>query len=414
MHTLEAVVSQHASEIVFLWELREVAVCQPHYSMSDLAKLDERINAHIDGVRVAGEAGWEICKDSISSGEAGEVFASAVLAFESNQESRIESVLSAGTTTKERSAGLVSALGWLPFPEVEKHIAKLLTSTSSNLMILGIGASVVHRVNPGLPLLNALSHHDRIVRECAFDAVGKLGLTDLLSEVKNHIDTQDIPGSFPAAWSAALLGDSRSLGILQSVTESDLPFRWKALQLAVRRMSLQDAKACQRKLAAESKRIRMGIIAAGAIGDPVNVPWLIELMKATEVSRLAGEAFTMITGVDIDYHDLERDAPQGFESGPTDNPEDEDVELDPDENLAWPDPELIAKWWSAHQGEFKDGIRYLLGKPITVEWMQEVLRLGRQRQRAAAALEMAILKPGQPLFNIKAPGFRQEQLLRLR
>src|ERR1035441_4053761 len=96
----------------------------------------------------------------------------------------------------------------------------------------------------------------------------------------------------------------------------------------------------------------------------------------------------MITGVDIAFEDLDGEKPEGFEAGPTENPEDEDVEMDPDEHLAWPDPELIAKWWSQHQGQIQKGVRYLLGKPISVDWCQQVLRHGRQRQRAAAALAL--------------------------
>ena len=49
--------------------------------------------------------------------------------------------------------------------------------------------------------------------------------------------------------------------------------------------------------------------------------------------------------------------------------------------------------------------------PITLEWLRRVLRDGRQRQRAAATLELAIRQPGTPLFNVKAPGFRQIELL---
>jgi hypothetical protein len=48
---------------------------------------------------------------------------------------------------------------------------------------------------------------------------------------------------------------------------------------------------------------------------------------------------------------------------------------------------------------------------MTVEWLQQVLRDGYLRQRAAAALELAIRQPGTPLFNVKAPGFRQVELL---
>jgi hypothetical protein len=46
-----------------------------------------------------------------------------------------------------------------------------------------------------------------------------------------------------------------------------------------------------------------------------------------------------------------------------------------------------------------------------VEQCQSVLRKGFQRQRIAAALELALLQPEQPLFETRAPGFRQQRLL---
>jgi len=85
--------------------------------------------------------------------------------------------------------------------------------------------------------------------------------------------------------------------------------------------------------------------------------------------------------------------------------------MDPDDNLPWPELALVQKWWDKNRGQFQNGTRYLLGKPMTVEWLKTVLRDGRQRQRAAAALELAIRQPGQPLFNTAAPGFRQQQIL---
>ena len=103
--------------------------------------------------------------------------------------------------------------------------------------------------------------------------------------------------------------------------------------------------------------------------------------------------------------------PEDFQAGPTEDPNDENVEMDPDDNLPWPEPTLVQKWWDKNRGQFKNGTRYLLGKPMTVEWLKTVLRDGRQRQRAAAALELAIRQPGQPLFNVATPGYRQQQIL---
>jgi uncharacterized protein (TIGR02270 family) len=87
--------------------------------------------------------------------------------------------------------------------------------------------------------------------------------------------------------------------------------------------------------------------------------------------------------------------------------------MDPDENLPWPDPEKIAAWWARHHRRFDPGTRYLLGRPLAGEWLEEILWHGYQRQRAAAALELAIRRPGQPLFEVRAPAARQQERLGL-
>lgn len=87
--------------------------------------------------------------------------------------------------------------------------------------------------------------------------------------------------------------------------------------------------------------------------------------------------------------------------------------MDQDEDLPWPNAQLIEKWWFTHRIEFTNGTRYLLGKPMTVDSLNQALQIGRQRQRTAAAIELAMRQPGQPLFNASAPGFQQQALLGL-
>jgi uncharacterized protein (TIGR02270 family) len=173
------------------------------------------------------------------------------------------------------------------------------------------------------------------------------------------------------------------------------------------------ANEWQRELARTPGCERLAVIGAGAVGDPVAIPWLFDQMRIPPLARVAGEAFTMITGVDIPYEDLEGEWPEGFEAGPTENPEDDNVEMDPDENLPWPNPALIESCWAKNKGRFRTGTRYLVGQPIAYDHLQQVLRTGYQRQRAAAAIELAMLKPGQPLFEVRAPGFRQQEMLGL-
>ena len=350
----------------------------------------------------------------MSIGEVGEVFAAAVLAFESGDETRIQEVLKVGSAAPELSRGIVSALGWLPYQQAEKHIKKLLTAESRDLRRIGIAACAVHRQNPGRPLTDALTDNDPLLKARALKAVGQLGRVDLMPFLRNNLVAEDEMCRFSAAWSSALLGDAGALSTLKSFIRPDVPYQEEAAKMALRQMDLSTAHGWQKELAQSPDTMRLAVIGAGVIGDPVLITWLIEQMNIPELSRVAGEAFTMITGVDIAYEDLEGEWPEGFEAGPTERPEDENVEMDPDEDLPWPNPELILGWWSKNKSAFRNGTRYLLGQPISPENLQQVLRTGRQRQRAAAAIELAMIKPGQPLFEVRAPGFPQKQILGLK
>jgi uncharacterized protein (TIGR02270 family) len=158
--------------------------------------------------------------------------------------------------------------------------------------------------------------------------------------------------------------------------------------------------------------LRAAVAGAGALGDPALGPWLLELMRTPALARLAGEAFTAITGADLADEDLEATVAPDHDAGPTEDPEDENVALDPDENLPWPDPARVERWWAAHRGSLPAaGTRCLLGQPVASDWLRTVLRQGRQRHRAAAALELAVRGLDGPLFEIRAPGFRQRRSL---
>jgi len=177
-------------------------------------------------------------------------------------------------------------------------------------------------------------------------------------------------------------------------------------------MDLQQAKAWHRQLTKEPTQLRTAAIADGIIGDPEAVEYLIDLMNVPAIARVAGEAFSMITGVDLAYEDLSGEKPEDFEAGPSEDPEDENVAMDPDEHLPWPVPALVAKWWNQHRAQFQTSRRYLRGKEITIQSLREVLTGGNQRERAAATLELALREPTQPLFEVRARGALQLEELK--
>jgi uncharacterized protein (TIGR02270 family) len=134
-------------------------------------------------------------------------------------------------------------------------------------------------------------------------------------------------------------------------------------------------------------------------------------MRDLAFARLAGEAFSTILGVQLGQAALDGPAPENFESGPTDDPDHPNTDMDPDEGLPWPDPERVQRWWGTNSSRFTPGQRYFMGAPVTREHCIEVLKNGYQRQRILAAHYLCLLEPGTPLFNTSAPAWRQQRLL---
>jgi uncharacterized protein (TIGR02270 family) len=411
VNTFFNVISQHAEESAMLWLLRRAATKSTHYSLANLAKIDGRVEAHLDGLRIAGDDGWKLCEEQLAAMEEGEVFAAGSMAFESASPERFAKVLSVAEEEPTTAGGLVSALGWLPVERAQTYIADLLRSEKAVHQQIGIAATGIHRRHPGHVLAKFARSENPVVRARALKAIGELGDASLVPNIESALRDTDVKCRFAAAWAGALLYVPEAVPALREIAESGSFQPMAAAMLVLRRMDLGAAQSWQKRLSGDPKRIRLAISAAGVIGNPSYVPWLISLMGQLPLARLAGESFTMITGVDLAYRDLERKPPEDFNAGPTEDPNDENVEMDPDDNLPWPEPALVQKWWDKNRGRFQDDTRYLLGKPMNLDWLKTVLRDGRQRQRAAAALELAIRQPGQPLFNVAAPGFRQQQIL---
>ena len=128
-----------------------------------------------------------------------------------------------------------------------------------------------------------------------------------------------------------------------------------------------------------------------------------------KTARLAGEAFSLITGTDLGCCGLEGKPPENFEAGPNDDPDDPNVDMDPDEGCHGQTRESQA-WWAAN-GAVSNGTRYFMGAPVTREHCIDVLKNGYQRQRILAAHYLCLLEPGTPLFNTSAPAWRQQRLL---
>jgi uncharacterized protein (TIGR02270 family) len=405
------IIAGYIDDAAFKWHLRRRAAHAPNRSLEDLEQLDDQIDAALDGLRIAGDGAWGSCLEALERGGAGEYFVASTLAFELGNPAYGQEILDQGAADPDLCPGIVSALGWMAHRDAETHIQRLISSDNPVHCLVAIAASAIHRHDPGRPLVESLVAPDPVSRARALRAVGELGRCDLVESLRTQFKAEDPACRFWAAWSVVLLGDSYALDSLKSFVAPESPFRERALDAALRRMEHDQALAWQRELAASGATMRLAVQAAGIIGDPERIPWVMDQMSIPALARVAGEAFTSITGADLALLDLEGEWPEGFDSGPSDDPHDDNVALDADENLPWPHVERIMNWWGKNGSRFAAGTRYILGAPMSPEHLKGVLKDGRQRQRAAAALELSMRNPGTPLFEVRGPAPRQIKAL---
>ena len=180
------------------------------------------------------------------------------------------------------------------------------------------------------------------------------------------------------------------------------PYQDLVIQQAFRILPVEQAREWISNLSEDDLQHRAVIKAIGVLGDPHAVNWLIKKMQEPKLAKLAAESFANITGVDFEKHQLILAAPKDYPVIPNDDIDDDNTGLDEDENLPYPDVEKITSLWRNHGQNFIVGRRYFMGRPITAELLKNKLQYGTQRQRHAAAMELALNESDVQLTNTRA------------
>lgn len=400
----------HAEELATLFTSRHVLIRAPHINLEDLHRWDQRMAAHLDGLAVGEEAAWRICDELLAEPGAGELFAVAVHALESGAVQPLEKVFALAQEAPDARHGLFAAFGWVNGERLRNLVASLLRSEDPMRRLCGVAASAMHRVDPGV--VARLGDADPAVRARLLRTTGELGKREWVSLCERTMTDEDASCQFWAAWSAMLLGSrANAPTMLSTLAFKEGPHRAKAFQLLLLAADVEEGHALLQSHAASPESLRLVIKGAGCVGDPKYVPWLIGHMANDKFARLAGESFSMITGVDLSRPPFDRLRPENVESGPSEDPAEEDVALDEDDDLVWPLQSEVQNWWRQNGARFTAGVRHFMGAPPGRAHCIEILKNGFQRQRISAAYHLSLLNPGMPLFEWRAPAWRQQSAL---
>jgi len=386
------VVREHASEAAWLWQQRERAVRAPHYRLFELGKLDARVLAHLRGMEVAGEDGRTAIREALERVDAGAVFVFAYLAFSATDAAAMRHALRLAAIDGACEAAVAAALGWNVTATVQGPLLRLATSPVALHRRLALVGLVAHRVPCESIVVAGLRDLDATLRSAGCAAIGELGLVARAPLLAQAQADAEACVRMAAAKAAVRCGLAAAVpALFEEALAQPQPPR-AAIELAIRHGGRDWTCDALRRLVANPAHRRLAIHAAGAAGEPASLPWLLETTCEVAHARTAGEAVAMITGADLRYLNLHRDAPE--DAGELDEHPD-------DQHLVWPDPVALGAWCERSRGARPSGDRLLCGVRPTPDACARVLRDGYQRQRAAAAIELARHERSRPLFDVR-------------
>ena len=407
------VISMHSEEAGELLTRRTHDVGHSQFAITDLEFLDSRMDAHLDGLLIGCQAQGEFAKLWRDAADQG-VGRRAICAVAVRQGKILPDLLDTNydelAKLEDPVSVLTDALEWAPYELAESQIAACLKSDRHEFRQAAVLAIARHRVNADAHLKLAREDDNENVRAAAFRCDGAMGIQEFESLHWNAIKAESGTTRFWAAWAMSLMTrDPIATGILchyVDVAEEDIAIL--ALQVAVPALAPSNTQKWIEGMLADAATRRLGISAAGIHGVSKNVDAILAMMKVPEFARVAGESFNMLTGLDLTEDPFEAEAQQDPDADH--EPAEPAIEAR-DASLPIPNVKEVENWWDEKKAQFEPGTRYLLGKPITEDWMIEVLHHGYQRQRARAAIELALLRPGSVLFNVAAPAWRQKKWL---
>ena len=400
------IAEQNASEAAFLWILRSQAVSSAQYYPVDIRELEGRIEANLEGLSAIGELGWQVCADQLVYEEPGEIFTAAVIALRSRNAVRIKMVCELALKTPEMTKGIISALGWVEAEIATFWMQRFLSVTDPKYRMLGLAACSVRREDPGKYFLQILQDPDLVkypaMHARALRLIGELNRSDLIPALNAAMDADDPLVKFWANWSSALLGNRASVINLKPFLLENDELSFKAIQLIFSLLPVNEGRKWIGELATKPELKRLVITGIGILGDPHAIPWLIQQMKNDQLARIAAWAFSQITGIDLESSNLVIEQADDFETGPTDDIDDENTEMDADEELPWPNVQKISQLWQVHHQLLQPGQRYFQGQEVTKQVLANIFVNANQQQKDLAALQRAALDKHTVLVNTHA------------
>ena len=387
------VVEEHLDEAGFLWERWERALLSPSLRARQVADGDEaRLLAHVDGLVVAGPRAIDrLLEPALRQGEPGAAAAAAHALLElPGGLARWRAVHAGGAGARRHSMARALALSRRPS---EPELTALLSDGHPWAVVAGLEALALRRIDAGPSLSGLLASRDPALAAAALHAA-PWSNQPVRALIERALERPEAAVREAALEAGLRLGFGTALTACRRLVEGQEPVADRALALLALGGDADDEPLLLRAAAVSSLRAP-ALVALGYAGRVGAVEVLLGAMEQEpREARLAGEAFTAITGIPIAGELVAEAEPASEPSSLEADDLDASLAPTPEAELPVPEPHAVARAWSARTKAFDSARRYLLGSPFTAEGLLRAFAESPMRRRALLALELAVRSGG--------------------
>jgi uncharacterized protein (TIGR02270 family) len=310
--------------------------------MREFSALEARIEAHVQGLLVAGVDLIKIVEEGLASDDPATSFAAAYALLRLENETATLAVIQAFSEAQGKQMhGLRQALSLARMEQILPSLPFLFFSSVTPTVAAAADVLARHGAlpPPGLTIESLLQDGDPLVRETGWGVVANSGLgVDpklYAAAVRDEAPSVRRAGLWAAAWT----GVPGALLLARQLAEAPTPDNLYALELLAILGGPEDVQ----RMTSITKNSELGLSRFKLVGS-FGHPMLVELLLAElanpdpEVAAAAAAAFSKITGLDIDSKDQATLPPKNGK-------EPDEFEAEFLDEITLPDPALARAQW---------------------------------------------------------------------
>lgn len=385
--SIPEVVDEHLEVLPLLLALREQFLCAGHVTARALRDHDERIDAHADGLVLAGADAREAIEAMLMGADPGAAAAAALVCARAGDAGHAKLVLDAFATAKgDALFGLGTGLSLAPIASLRAGLAGLAAADASAAAWTAARVLAFHGAETpdalrSLAAMPAPADADAARAALALLAVlgaarlAKLPVRELRAGLETCALAEDAALRRAAIEAAAW---TKQPWLLERCRAAAASPGHEALDW-LRALAVLGGPEDRDRVLALARATALGAARhalLGAYGHPAVVPVLLEGMRDAdaETAAAAGAAFQRVTGCDAESGVRARVVPPGEEP--------DEFEREFLEEVALPDPDKAAALWDERRKTFEAGKRWCAGVEVESGGIAaaDALALGLRRE----------------------------------